>query len=306
MNPPDHARRPHACFTEPECSESGEIVPTATVLLTNRRCPWRCVYCDLWRNALDETVPRGAIPTQIEFALNQPSFAAARQIKLYNSGSFFDRAAIPPDDFPAIANLVRGFGRVIVECHPALVGEPALRFQSLLRAARAESALEVAMGLEIADDAILARLSKRMTMAMFARSAEFLRKNGIAVRVFVIVKPPFVRTDEKALEAARQSVMFAFDCGATVVSLIPARFGTEELDQLHAAGEFSPPRLGTLEAALEAGIAMGRGRVFADTWNLETLMNCQQCGAARLERLRQINLRQECPPPVECGCRGRA
>ncbi len=313
--------RPQAFFTEPERAESGEIVSVATVLLTNRRCPWRCVYCDLWKNALGTTVPRGAIPAQIEFALGAlraeqeraDGMSALRRagIKLYNAGSFFDRAAIPPEDFPAIAEHVRGFERVIVECHPALVGEPALRFQSMLQAVQAAdsalrtpySALEVAMGLEIADDAILARLNKRMTMAMFARAAGFLRAHGIAVRAFVIVKPPFVRSEGEAIEAARRSVEFAFDCGAAAVSLIPARFGTEALDRLHAAGEFAPPRLETLEAALEAGVAMRRGRVFADTWNLEALANCEQCGAARLERLRRINFRQEFLPKINCACR---
>src|SRR5260370_26132042 len=44
------------------------------------------------------------------------------QIKLYNSGSFFDRRAIPPADYPAIAQRVRRFERLIVECHPALMG----------------------------------------------------------------------------------------------------------------------------------------------------------------------------------------
>ncbi len=58
--------------------------------------------CDLWRNTLTETVPRGAIPQQIDYALAQ--LPAARQIKLYNSGSFFDKQAIPPEDYEAIAD----------------------------------------------------------------------------------------------------------------------------------------------------------------------------------------------------------
>ncbi len=303
--------RPHAFFIEPERGESGEILPTATILLTNRRCPWRCLYCDLWKNALDETVPRGAIPAQIEFALAQPAMAGARQLKLYNAGSFFDRAAIPPQDFPAIAARARRFERVIVECHPALVGESAVRFQTMLTDASGadsalrvpHSALEVALGLEIADDAILAKLNKRMTLKMFARAAAFLRGNGIAVRAFVIVKPPFVRTDEEAIEAARRSVAFAFDCGATAVSLIPARFGTEALEQLAAHGEFAPPRLATLEKTLDEGIATGRGRVFADLWNIEALSECRVCFGARTERLRAVNLRQEAIAPAECACR---
>ena len=57
--------------------------------------------CDLWKNTLTETVPVGAIPAQIEYALAR--LPAARVIKLYNSGSFFDPRAIPVADYPAIA-----------------------------------------------------------------------------------------------------------------------------------------------------------------------------------------------------------
>ena len=61
--------RPHAFFVEEECSGSGEVVPILTVFLTNRECPWRCLMCDLWKNALTESVAPGMIPAQIETML---------------------------------------------------------------------------------------------------------------------------------------------------------------------------------------------------------------------------------------------
>jgi archaeosine synthase beta-subunit len=295
---------PHACFSEHERSESGELVPTATILLKNRRCPWRCVYCDLWKDALEYTVPAGAIPAQIDFALKEMAGARTtpRQIKLYNAGSFFDRAAIPPEDFPAIAARVRGFDRVIVECHPALVGEPALWFRDLLMQGASGPTLEVAMGLEIADAAILRRLNKRMTMAMFARAADFLRVNGIAMRAFVIIKPPFVTSEAAAVEFAARSVEFALDCGATAVSLIPARFGTEELNVLADAGQFAPPKFSTIESAHEAGLQLQRGRVFVDLWDIELFADCPKCRGARRQRLAHINEHQMMEPRVRCHC----
>ena len=110
-------------------------VPVATIFLTNKECTYRCTMCDLWKNTLDAPTPRGAIPEQIRWALER--LPAARRIKLYNAGSFFDRAAIPPEDHAAIAELVRGFDRVVVECHPALVGDNVLRFRDLLGGAGA-------------------------------------------------------------------------------------------------------------------------------------------------------------------------
>lgn len=317
--------RPQSFFLEYERAESGEIVPVATIFLTNRECPWQCAYCDLWKNTTTETVPSGAIPAQIDFALHElarpqeeqrtalsavgverkrPADMAVRnsasQIKLYNAGSFFDPRAIPPEDFTAIAERLRGFERVIVECHPALVNESVTRFQNELTHHAPRATLEVAMGLEIADDAILAKLNKRMTLAMFRQAAEFLRANHIALRAFVIVKPPFVRGGDEALDWARRSVDFAFDCGAGVVTLIPARFGPDTLEALAKTGDFAPPKLETLEAALDYGVALGRGRVFADLWDLEKFADCQECFSARRERLEQINLQQQPSPRVVC------
>ena len=292
--------RPQNFFLESERAESGEIVSVATIFLTNRECPWHCVYCDLWKSTTTETVPPGAIPAQIDYALRELGHPAVRQIKLYNAGSFFDPNAIPPGDFPTIAERVRGFERLIVECHPALVGQSTEAFRTLLTQHAPRTTLEVAMGLEIADDTILAKLNKRMTLAMFRGAAEFLRARDIALRAFVMVKPPFVRSEGEALDFARRSVDFAFDCGATVVSLIPARFGASELDALAESGDFAPPKLSTLEAVLDYSLPLNRGRVFADVWDLEQFADCSECYPARRERLERMNLQQQFEARTVC------
>jgi radical SAM enzyme (TIGR01210 family) len=265
--------RPYAFFAEEECSADGSVIRGATIFLTNRECPWRCVMCDLWKNTLAESVPIGAIPAQIDFALAR--LPQTRQIKLYNSGSFFDPRAIPVEDFPAIAERVKSFERVIVESHPALVGDAALRFQDLLNAP-----LEVAMGLETVHPEILPRLNKRMALGQFADASGFLRDHGIDLRVFVLVQPPFMRAEE-ALEWAARSLDFAFDCGASVVTLIPTRGGNGAMEDLAASGDFSRPEVSTVESAFAYGLGLRRGRVFVDLWDMP-----------RNERLAEMNLRQ--------------
>jgi archaeosine synthase beta-subunit len=290
-NPLD-PRRPYAFLGEQEVSHTGRLVDVATIFLTNRECPWRCVMCDLWKNTLEETVPLGAIPQQIDLALDR--LGPAQQIKLYNSGSFFDRAAIPVEDHPAIAERIAHFERVIVECHPALIGERVTRFRDLLH-----GELEIAMGLETAHPQTLARLNKRMTVEQFADAAEFLRKHDISLRVFILVKPPF-QSDDDALEWCNRSVRFAFDCGASAVSLIPTRFGNGALESLADEEQFSPPSLLLLETAVEQALALKRGRIFADLWDLEKFSNCSACFRDRSERLRRINLQQTSELKVEC------
>jgi radical SAM enzyme (TIGR01210 family) len=284
--------RPYEFLAEEECAASGEVVPVATIFLTNRECPWRCLMCDLWRNTLTESVPAGAIPTQITYALQR--LEPARHIKLYNSGSFFDRKAIPYEDYAAIAEQVTEFERVIVECHPALVDEHCIHFRDLIA-----GRLEVAMGLETAHPEILQRLNKRMNLEQFEGAAQFLRKNNIDLRVFILVKPPFM-DEEEALEWAGRSLEFAFDCGATAATLIPTRGGNGAMEELAAAGLFSPPKLATLETAMADGIAMRRGRVFADLWDVKRKASCEICTQLRIARLHAMNLEQWVQPPVHC------
>jgi radical SAM enzyme (TIGR01210 family) len=292
QRPPLDPWRPYAFSIEDECSISGEVVPVATTFLTNRECPWRCLMCDLWRNTLTAELPAGAIPAQIDYALSRLS--PARQIKLYNSGSFFDPRAIPVSDYPAIAGRLNCFDRVIVESHPALLGESCLRLRDLVK-----GSLEVAIGLETVHPEILRRLNKRMTLEQFSTAAEWLLRNEIDLRVFILVKPPFM-DEEEALHWAERSLDFAFDCGAGAASLIPTRAGNGALDELAARGEFSAPRMETLEAAANYGLGLKRGRVFADLWDIQQVPACSACREKRVSRLREMNLRQTTPPPVKC------
>lgn len=289
-------RRSYAYLVEDERAEDGVVVPVATLFLTNRECPWRCLMCDLWQNTLTERLPPGAIPEQIDHALAR--LAPARHIKLYNSGSFFDSQAIPVEDYEAVADRVAGFERVIVESHPALVGPRCLHLRDLLRA-RGSARLEVAMGLETVHPEAGPRLNKRMTLDQFAQAADFLRSLDVALRVFILVKPPFL-DEAEGLEWALRSLDFAFDCGATVAALIPTRSGNGAMEALGRQGLFAPPSLATLEAALASGIEKRRGRVFADLWDLERFSDCPHCFPARAERLRIMNLSQTVPPLPPC------
>ena len=278
-------RRPYAFLVEPECNARGEIVEVATLFLTNRECPFRCLMCDLWKNTLTESVAPGDIPEQIRFALGQLPFA--REIKLYNSGNFFDSKAIPPEDHPAIADFVRGFETVIVENHPNLTGEACLGFRDLIAPAK----LEIALGLETCHPELLQRLNKRMTLEDYDRAADFLIANDISVRTFLLLKPPYMDEAEGAQWAIR-SLEYAFDRGSGCCSIIPTRAGNGMMEILEQTGDFAPPTGRSLEEVLERGLALNRGRVFVDLWDAEKFFPCPACRANRIARLHEMNLRQ--------------
>lgn len=297
--------RPYGFFVEEEAVAPGASAPVATIFLTNRECTWRCTMCDLWKNTLDVPTHRGAIPAQIRYALDR--LPPARHVKLYSAGSFFDAAAIPPADLSEIGRLVRGFSRVVVECHPALAGGAVPRFRDLL----AGPELEVAVGLETAHAGALEKLNKGMTVADFESACRFLVSHDLRVRSFVLVGIPFLRKGEWPA-ATRASVDLSFGAGASVVSLIPTRLGNGTLEELRRQGVFEPPGLRDLERALgdsfeggergasAAGGGGARGLVLADLWNAQELAAPTCCATARIERLRRMNHLQGILPFPPC------
>lgn len=285
---PVSAERPYAHLVEPEPGADGQLADVATIFLTNRECPFRCLMCDLWKHTLPASVRPGQIPEQIRWALSQ--LPSARYLKLYNAGSFFDPQAIPPEDYPAIARLADPFERVIVECHPKLIGTRCWTFRDLLR-----GHLEVALGLETVHPEVLPLLNKRMTLADFDGAARRLREEGVSVRAFILVRPPYL-TDAEGLEWACRSLGHAFAVGAGCCSLIPTRAGNGAMDELARRGLFAPPSLDALEAAFEYGLRRRAGRVFVDLWDIGHVSPDAPNRAARLDRLRRMNLTQRIEP----------
>lgn len=281
---------PYAFLNETEYSAAGNLNEVSTIFLTNRECPFRCLMCDLWKNTTNETLKPGLIPQQIVYALSR--LPPASQIKLYNSGNFFDAKAIPHEDHSRIATLTQQYERVIVENHPRLCNQSCLDFQQLIA-----GQLEIALGLETIHKKVLQSLNKRMTLDDFSNAVEFLTNHSIQTRVFILLKPPFME-EQEGIEWAIRSVEYAFSRGVECCSLIPTRSGNGILEQLEQAGQFSPPQLSSIETTFETCLKLKQGRVFMDLWDLEQHYQNETNLAQRLERLKKMNLSQEVPDSV--------
>jgi radical SAM enzyme (TIGR01210 family) len=226
---------------------------------------------------------------------------------LYNAGSFFDPRALPPSDYAPVAAGLTGLERVIVESHPALVGDRVDWFLNALAdhaaADVAAPGLEVAMGLETVHPAALDALNKRMTLDDFRRAADWLRERSIALRVFLLISPPGVHDGEQDEWLAR-SVDAAIACDASVVSLVPTRPGNGAMDTLSATDGFRQPALADIERSAAIGIERAANdraaRVFVDLWDVERFARCTHCVDARRDRLHRMNLEQRVVPHLTC------
>jgi len=287
-------QKPYSWLVEKERIHSGKIEDTATIFLSNSECPFRCLMCDLWKNTTNESVHIGDIPNQIEWALKQ--MPEVKHLKLYNSGNFFDKKAIPEEDYCRITSLLNDFETVIVESHPKFIDEKCLLFKEMLK-----PELEVAIGLETVHLEVLQKLNKQMTLIDFNKAVMFLSRNGIRSRAFILLKPPFL-SESEGIYWANKSIDYAFETGVQCCTVIPVRADNGAMESLMKRGDFSLPMLSSLETVLEYGIGLSSGRVFADVWNLELFSECEKCFDERQRRLMTMNQYQKKIDHIACNC----
>ncbi|TWU49642.1 radical SAM protein [Rubripirellula reticaptiva] len=257
-NPSLSPDKPYLVVREREPDGDGGLANVLTVFLTASECPIGCSMCDLWKNTLKTPTPSGAIVRQLDSAIGDSK--PAGWIKLYNSGNFFDRRSIPPTDYSSIAKRVAGYERVIVENHPKIGRRRLMEFRDLI-----DASLEVAVGLETVQPRWLGRLGKQMSRGDFDAYANWLAKERVDLRVFLIVGVPGIGQHE-AIRWARLSVRHAIHAGARHVSLIPAREGYGWNGQSGELPALAPSMLANLLSESVAD-AKGRACVTMDLWD---------------------------------------
>ena len=280
---------------EEERSLNG-VERAVTVFLAGAECPFTCSFCDLWRWTLDGPTPPGALPTQLERALESLVSPVPHRLKLYNASNFFDRRAVPAEDLPRIAELAAPFAAVTVESHANTVGPLTLEF-----AAQLAGKLEVAVGLETVHPAAATLLNKKLDLDRFDRAAAFLAEHGIDLRAFALLGVPYVPAEE-SIEWAVRTVEYAAARGATRIAVIPVRGGNGEMERLQSLGHFVPPTLAQLETVLERCLAIRSAVVTADVWDIARLSGCESCRPQRVARIQTMNLSPSPapPPPIPC------
>lgn len=285
---------------EEERRPDGRIERALTVFLAGAECRFTCSFCDLWRLTIDGPTPPGALTRQLESVLEAHAGPVPDRLKLYNASNFFDQRAVPSEDLPGIATMAAPFAAVTVESHANTIGSQTLAFARQIR-----GRLEVAVGLETIHPVAVAQLNKRLDLARFDWAARFLSENGIDLRVFVLLGAPSVSAGESIAWTVR-TVEYAVERGASVVSIIPVRGGNGEMERLQALGQFAPPTLSQLEAALDRCLQFTRTVVTADLWDVERLSACEHCRSERIERLRRLNVTGRAEPRIGCSLCGGA
>ena len=259
---------------------------------------------------VDEPVSEESYLAQLEDALTRiPKDATGPvQIDLFVSGSLFN-----PEEVPEAAQIrlieraarVPGAHRILVETRPEYATDSRLE---RARAAAGDVRLEVAIGLESADDEIREqRIRKGFTWESFERAARRVHAHDIDLLVHLLLKP--IDTSEReAIEDLVASAERVFAIGGRV-GLQPCFVAPDTpVERAFEAGSYRPPWLWSVIEVVERIAAQGPVYVGLSDEGMDPqrgARNCGECDADVMAALTAFNQTQDAGPlaNLSCSCR---
>ncbi len=225
-------------YTEREFLK-GKTREERVLILRTRGCSWSyhsgCSMCGFWEDT-NPNIKGEDIEAQVDDFLSK--FPKGDVIKIFTSGSFLDDIEIRRDVQKRILEkLARGYENIIIETRPEYVKK------SMDYIKPYGDRLQVAIGLESSNQNVLKySVNKNYTHEDFKNAAMLLKNNGLSVRTYVLLKPPFLTE----AEAIKDSIQTIFDVMpySDIISLNPLNVqkGTY-VEFLYKQGRFRPPYL---------------------------------------------------------------
>ena len=156
---------------------------------------------------------------------------AGTDIKVFGSGSFLDEKQVPEEMRKYFVKKCheKNVRSATIESRPEYISEEKLKEFGGIE-------LTVAIGLEIADNAILDRLSKGIHLGDYESAVEKIKKNNARVRTYILVNLPFIDDIQKYLD---KSVEYSlkFSDSIVLINLLPHQ--DSELFSLWVTGEWN-------------------------------------------------------------------
>ena len=223
------------------------------MVLPTRGCSWAlsesggCSVCGYVNDSSrDRPIPSEQILEQIHYSLNQIVPSKPIELKLFNSGSFFDENDIPRKLRLHILDIVKktpGVKLLSVESRPEYLfnqQEVIDETNKLLKPIK----LEIGMGLESSNNAILKDCwNKGFSIEDYRKSVEIARSQDIRIKTYILIKPPFL-TEAEAIYDSIKTTYEAVRIGTNVVSFNPCNIQNGTLvHELAKKDRYQPPWL---------------------------------------------------------------
>ena len=211
-----------------------------------------CTMCGYYTGALPRPIDEDLAMEQVERLLS--SHSGEPMVKVYTSGSILDPWEFPPTALRGLLDGLCGTVEAIVlESRPEFVTPSALRTLE-----GCGSRIYVALGLESVNEFVRnVLINKDLSMEAYQRAVSLLRSEGFGIKVYVLLKPPFL-TEREAMADSIATIKFALG-HADIVSLNPVNIQSGTVvEYLWKRGLYRPPWLWTVVEVLKVGKGSGR------------------------------------------------
>jgi radical SAM enzyme (TIGR01210 family) len=234
-------------YTEKEFF-NGKTTVERVLIMRTRGCSWSyhsgCSMCGYWDDTNPDIGKRELENQLTSFLRDYPN---GEVLKIFTSGSFFDPIEIDPVlQFEIIEMVLRGYTNLIVESRPEYIRKV------LGNLKKYGGRIQVAMGLESTDPSILKNsVNKNYDFDDFKEAASALRENGISVRTYLLLKPPFLTESE----AINDSIKSARDLApySDFISINPMNIQRGTLvEKMYREGNYRPPWLWSVVTVLQS------------------------------------------------------
>lgn len=193
--------------------------------------------CGYNTKASDKSITGDDILAQFEKAWE--SYDNHSIVKVYTSGSLTDENEVPSAVREEILRRVKEAGaKMLFESRPEFVTKESIR-----ECVKTCPDLEVALGLESANDRILAKsIHKGFTFKDYKRAAETVNAAGATVRTYLLLKPPYL-TEEEAISDTIDSISKASPFSRVItVNPVNVQRGTR-VERMWKSWAYRPPWL---------------------------------------------------------------
>lgn len=284
-------------------SLGGRVVDAGVVILRTPGCSHfrtgGCTMCG-YNIESDRAVSADDIVRQFDGALAR--LGDVSMVKVYTSGSFLDVREVPEE---ASSHMLRACAdrgaRLLVESRPEYITS-----ESLEAALALHDDLELAIGLESANDKVLRySVNKGFTVADYDRAASVLREEGVDLRTYVLLKPPFL-TEREAIEDAVATAAHAAPFSHSIsVNAVNVQKGTL-VERLWRDWSYRPPWLWSALEVVERCAGL-EPKLLCDPVGGGTRRgahNCGECDRAILDGLKAFTASQDAGRLARpaCGC----
>jgi len=282
----------------------GKIVDAGVVILRTTGCShFHQGGCSMCGYNIDSDSDATADSLTKAFELAVRDFDDVRLLKIYTSGSFLDICEVPEEVAKKILRHCKERNiRLLFESRPEYISQE--RLDGLTSA---HDDIEVALGLESSNDAILKySINKGFTVKDYENAAKLLAGNGLSIRTYVLLKPPFV-TESEAIADSVATVKFAARMSQTI-SLNPVNVqkGTQ-VEKLWRNWAYRPPWLWSVLEVFRAVSGVEKKMLCEPTGGgrARGAHNCGDCDDVILHSLKSYSLTQD-PSKLgspDCECR---